>query len=119
MSEPIVRIVRMTFHPDQMASFLALFKERQRAIEATEGCRGVQLVRDIRFPNIAATISRWDSEDHLESYRKSRLFKETWRLTKVLFAAPPEAFTYREPHQLQSENIRPADMLRPGAGSPS
>ncbi len=39
------------------------------------------------------TYSYWESEAHLNTYRHSDLFRETWAKTKVLFADKPEAWS--------------------------
>jgi heme-degrading monooxygenase HmoA len=39
------------------------------------------------------TISHWNSEDDLESYRNSYLFKNIWSKVKPLFAKKAEAWS--------------------------
>lgn len=102
MSMPIVRIVRMTFHPERLPDFQRLFRERAPSIRSFPGCRQLNLLRDARFPNVMATISVWDSEEALASYRDSSLFRETWSLTKTMFADRPTARTY-----VQTQEVRP------------
>jgi quinol monooxygenase YgiN len=91
----LVRIVRMTFHPRELDTFLALFDASAPKIRAFPGCRHLELWQDARFPNIVTTCSHWATDDALEQYRQSELFRETWARTKPLFVAPPEAFSHR------------------------
>ncbi len=95
----LLRTVRMTFHPDRVADFLALFTEARPRISAAPGCHHVELWQDARFPAVLTTFSRWDSPEALEAYRASDLFRTTWARTTPLFAAPPEA---RSQHVVRS-----------------
>ena len=38
-------------------------------------------------PNIYFTVSHWDSEDHLNLYRSSAFFWETWSRVRPMFSA--------------------------------
>ncbi len=89
----IVRIVRMEFRPDETTAFEALFNERQSRIRAFDGCQHVVLWRDAQNPAVYYTYSHWESLQHLDRYRFSAFFKETWGLTKALFAAKAQAFS--------------------------
>lgn len=88
------RIVRMTFHPDKLASFLALFDTVSPRIRSFPGCLHLEVWQDVRFPNRITTFSRWTNAVALEAYRTSPVFREAWEPTKALFAAPPEATSY-------------------------
>ena len=83
----------MTFHPEALADFLALFDASAPKIRTFPGCRHLELWRDAHYPNLLTTYSHWDDADALEAYRRSALFRETWARTKTWFAAPPEAFS--------------------------
>ena len=87
----LLRTVRMTFRPDRLDEFLALFREAWPRIAAAPGCRHLELWEDARFPNVLTTYSEWDGPEALDAYRRSDLFRETWAQTKPLFAAPPVA----------------------------
>ena len=87
---PIIRIVKMTFEPECVAEFLSIFELKKHGISAFEGCLGVKL---LAAGTTYFTYSSWDSEQALESYRQSPFFRETWAAVRVLFAAPPEAWT--------------------------
>ncbi|MCF8258115.1 MAG: antibiotic biosynthesis monooxygenase [Flavobacteriales bacterium] len=87
----VTRIVRLTFQPDMVGEFIAIFNRSSGLIRASEGCMGVRLMRDTEQPHVFFTLSEWESEAHLERYRHSELFRTTWAGTKLLFAQPPVA----------------------------
>ena len=87
----LIRTVCMTFHPDRLEEFRALFEEASAQIRAFPGCCLLELWEDVRFPNILTTFSHWENKEALANYRQSELFETTWAMTKPLFAAPPEA----------------------------
>ena len=87
----LIRTVRMTFHPERVPDFLALFASARPKIAAQPGCRHLALWQDARFPNVLTTFSHWDDAAVLDAYRHSELFETTWARTKPLFAAPPVA----------------------------
>jgi heme-degrading monooxygenase HmoA len=88
----IIRIVKMTFRPEEIEAFKTLFDQRKNLIRNFEGCTHLELWQDKAQPNIFFTYSYWDSEVHLEAYRTSHFFDDTWTLTKQKFAARPEAW---------------------------
>ena len=89
----LTRIVRMTFRPDEMAAFDAIFKASKDQIQAFPGCQHVDLLYDLDVPNVRVTYSLWDSPEALEAYRNSDFFRTTWIKTKVLFSEKPMAFS--------------------------
>lgn len=89
----IVRLVQMTFQEEHIEAFRSLFEERRHLIRGFDGCRHLELWQDKNRTNIFFTYSIWDSENHLEAYRVSELFQDTWARTKVLFGGKPEAWT--------------------------
>jgi quinol monooxygenase YgiN len=89
----IVRVVRMKFRPEEVAAFQALFEARKGRIRGFEGCRHLELWRDAHDPDVFFTYSHWDHEAALDHYRFSDFFKETWALTKALFADKPNAWS--------------------------
>lgn len=89
----LIRIVRMTFVPEQAATFLRLFRATESRIRQAPGCRYLELWQDADNPAIYCTHSHWDSAAALNAYRQSALFGEVWPATKRLFAAPPLAFS--------------------------
>ena len=90
----LIRIVRMTFRPDELTTFRTLFDSASPKIRTVPGCNHLELWQDARYPNILTTYSLWDDADALHAYRHSDLFKMTWAQTKPLFAAPPVAFSH-------------------------
>lgn len=96
----ITRIVKMTFREEEVEAFKVLFEERKLLIRNFEGCTHLQLWQDQHNPSIFFTYSLWDSEEHLNKYRSSHFFDDTWSLTKQKFAARPEAWTVATLHQL-------------------
>ena len=89
----LTRIVKMIFAPECVSDFLKVFEEKKILIANFEGCRSVQLLRDIDSPNIFFTYSQWDNSESIEKYRNSVLFIETWDTVKKYFIAKPEAWS--------------------------
>lgn len=89
----IIRLVKMTFQQEKIKEFLNIFETEKVKIRAFEGCRHVELLNDLRNPQIFFTYSLWDSEEYLEKYRSSDFFKATWEKTKKHFVEKPEAWT--------------------------
>jgi quinol monooxygenase YgiN len=89
----LIRIVRMTFKPDKLAEFEAIFSASKAKIRAFSGCQFLELWQDADNPNVRITHSHWESAGALETYRNSELFRATWAATKVLFAEKPLAFS--------------------------
>ena len=89
----IKRIVRMQFRKKKVPDFLELFRESCEAIRAFEGCMYLELLQDAKDPDVYVTLSIWESEEALNNYRNSDLFKETWSRTKKLFSKKPKAWS--------------------------
>ena len=89
----LIRIVRMTFQEDKVEAFLNNFHQTKHQIRNFEGCKHLELLQDAENKNIFCTYSHWESEEFLNSYRDSLLFKEVWSFTKALFADKPVAFS--------------------------
>lgn len=90
----------MTFHEHEVTDFLSMLAPRQAAIRAFPGCLYLEVVQDIRYPNIIFSHSHWEDEAALNTYRHSAFFKKTWSMTKPRFAAPAQAWTVRRLHEL-------------------
>jgi len=88
-----VRIVKMSFEPSKIEEFLANFDTVKERIRNFEGCQFLELYRDKNNTNIFFTYSYWNTEQDLENYRHSELFKGVWAQTKPLFNAKPEAWS--------------------------
>jgi len=89
----IVRVVKMVFRAEETEAFLAYFDGRKERIRGFDGCMHLELWQSPQDPRIFFTYSHWLSEAHLEAYRRSEFFDETWRATRARFAAPAEAWT--------------------------
>lgn len=93
---PLKRIVKMHFAIDKVPQFKTLFAGVKSQIAAFEGCLYLELWGDKGNPCVFFTYSIWQSEGHLEKYRQSELFQNTWAATKILFAAPPQAWSLEQ-----------------------
>lgn len=92
----ITRIVKLTFDPSRIEEFKNLFKDTQHAIQSSKGCIEVKLMKDVSKDNVFFTISKWESEEFLNLYRKSALFDKVWAQTKSYFNDKPEAWSVAE-----------------------
>jgi hypothetical protein len=91
----IIRIVKMNFREEEIGNFLCFFGERKSLIRHFEGCLHLELWQDATDNRIFFTYSHWESEKHLDNYRFSPLFKDTWTKTKALFATPPKVWSVK------------------------
>ena len=89
----IKRIVKMSFELEEVEKFKAIYELNWHKIKGFEGCLHVELLQDRSSPSIFFTYSNWESENHLNIYRDSIVFKTVWASTKVLFNQKPEAWT--------------------------
>jgi heme-degrading monooxygenase HmoA len=96
-----IRIVKMSFHKENIPKFLENFDSIKEKIRGAEGNRFLELYQDKNNPCIFFTYSYWDTEDDLENYRKSALFDEVWTFTKKLFNEKPEAWSVDKVVSLQ------------------
>ena len=92
----IVRIVKLTFRPEEVENFKELFEQKKKKIRNFEGCLHLKLLQGANHSNIFFTYSHWQTENDLNNYRYSDLFSETWSATKLLFSDKPEAWTVNE-----------------------
>ena len=88
-----VRIVKLSFHPEKVNTFLNLFETHKKTIRNSPGCRLLELYRDKTNPNVFFTYSYWEKEQDLENYRKSDFFKGVWSTFKPLFNDKPFAWS--------------------------
>lgn len=91
-----IRIVKLTFAEDKGSEFQDIFFESAPFIRQFEGCLGVKLLKQTSSSTVYFTYSYWESEEHLNLYRKSEFFQKTWARTKILFAEKAEAWTTEE-----------------------
>jgi len=83
----------MNFQPEKVDEFLSNFEANKAKIRAFKGCQFLELYRDQNNRSIFFTYSYWNSEEDLNTYRHSALFKSVWSKTKPLFSAKPEAWS--------------------------
>jgi heme-degrading monooxygenase HmoA len=97
----IVRVVKMEFKDECVNDFIALFEEKKEKIRSFPGCQYLELLQGLDAKkNVFATYSYWNTEEDLNNYRYSDLFKETWADTKKLFSKKPEAISFKKLHSL-------------------
>jgi heme-degrading monooxygenase HmoA len=89
----ITRIVKMTLKPECVEGFKEIFYTSQKLIRVFEGCNRVDLLNDINNECIYFTLSYWNTEEDLNAYRNSYLFKNTWSKVKPLFSEKAEAWS--------------------------
>jgi len=98
----IVRIVKMEFNKESIEDFKALFESKKIMIRSFPGCMYLELLQGTEAKdNIFMTYSYWNSEEDLNNYRYSELFKETWTETKKMFSKKPEAISFQKLHILE------------------
>jgi quinol monooxygenase YgiN len=86
----------MHFTEAGVDEFLSIFDQHKEAIRNFPGCLSLQLLRDADDPACYCTLSHWQDEQSLESYRKSELFGEVWGRVKTLFSARTQAFSLKK-----------------------
>ena len=96
-----IRIVKMSFHEENIPKFLENFDSIKDKIRGAAGNRFLELYQDKNNPSIFFTYSYWESENDLENYRKSALFDDVWSFTKKLFNDKPEAWSMNKVVSLQ------------------
>ena len=90
----VTRIVKMSFDKKNAEQFLEIFNEHRNLIRAAEGCTYLELWQtEEEHSTLFFTHSKWDSEEHLNNYRHSDIFKIVWPKTKSLFNSQPQAWT--------------------------
>ena len=92
----ITRIVRMHFRPGQREAFLDIFNASKHLIRQFDGCQDLRLYNEAGSPEVFFTFSVWTTAAHLDAYRNSDLFRNTWTETKALFADKPQAWSMEE-----------------------
>jgi quinol monooxygenase YgiN len=90
----------MEFKSNYVEKFKILFDQHKEKIRAFEGCEHLELWQDVHNKSVFMTYSYWQSEENLEQYRHSDLFKAVWSETKILFSDKPKAWSVEVLHQL-------------------
>ena len=88
-----VRIVKLSFHQENIPAFLENFELMKDKIRNAPGNRLLELYQDKNNPELFFTYSFWEQESDLENYRNSELFYDVWQFTKKLFNDKPEAWS--------------------------
>ncbi len=88
-----VRIVKLSFHEENIPAFLENFELMKEKIRNAPGNRFLELYQDKNNKCIFFTYSYWETEQELENYRNSELFDGIWNFTKKLFNDKPEAWS--------------------------
>lgn len=88
-----VRIVKLSFHEENIPAFLENFETIKDRIRSAPGNRLLELYQDKNNKSIFFTYSYWETEKDLENYRTSEFFNEVWSFTKKLFNEKPEAWS--------------------------
>ena len=88
-----VRIVKMSFHNKHIDEFSLMFEKKKILIRASRGCELLELYQDKNNPEIFFTYSYWNTEQDLENYKNSELFKNVWKQTKTYFNDKPQAWS--------------------------
>ena len=89
----IIRIVKLSFHPEHISTFKTIFEQSKQKILDRQGCNRVEILQDLNQKNVFFTYSWWNSEGDLNAYRNSDLFKGVWVKTKLLFNDKPLAWS--------------------------
>lgn len=84
----------MYFKEDAVADFHRMFQKKKQTIKAQDGCNYLELIEGITDKTIISTYSIWESQEHLDAYRHSTFFGETWKETKSYFRMKAEARSY-------------------------
>ncbi len=96
----LVRIVKMSFHEENIPAFLENFEIMKEKIRNSEGNRFLELYQDQNNKSIFFTYSYWETVQDLNNYRNSELFDEVWTFTKKLFNGKPEAWSVDKVYSL-------------------
>jgi quinol monooxygenase YgiN len=88
----ITRVVKLTFHPENVLNFLAEFEAVKLKVVHFPGCQAMKLLTHTE-PGVYFTISTWENEEALEAYRYSDTFISLWGTIKPMFSARAEAWT--------------------------
>jgi len=92
----IIRIVTLQFEEKDVPQFLEIFAASKPRILDFDGCTHVELLQGTADANTLLTYSHWESEDHLNAYRKSEFFGSVWPKTKAILAAKPHAISVKK-----------------------
>ena len=86
----------MEINESDIDSYMALVQSVLDRIKNFKGCQSVNIFNDKDVPNRFFSYSTWESEEHLDAYRDSELFKITWSELKTFFKSPAQAWTVED-----------------------
>lgn len=89
----IVRIVKLNFKQAFLPQAQEILEVHGPKVRAREGCTHLQILQDKHDPRTYFTISHWTSEEALNAYRNSEVFREFWPSIKVGFETPAQAWS--------------------------
>lgn len=92
----ITRLVRLCFNDNYIEDFKELFENVSSEIKDQPGCNSANLLQDVNRPNIFFTKSLWDSEEQLNNYRDTEVFRSIWETIKPNFIEKPQAWSTQE-----------------------
>ncbi len=88
----ITRLVKLSIQSERLEEFHELFEINKKSIRNFDGCKHLEVLGGLEN-EVVFTFSRWQSENHLNQYRKSELFGRIWPKVKEMMNAKPEAWT--------------------------
>lgn len=91
----IIRFVKLEILPKHIQEFKNLTVGEKDEIIAFSGCSHLEVLQDVSNPSVFFTVSHWQSEDDLNTYRNSDFFQGNWKKVKLWFSAKPEAWSLR------------------------
>lgn len=83
----------MSIDPVHIDDYLKYIDSIKDKISGYEGCEGLEILSDKHAEDVFFSYSIWVSEEALENYRKSDLFREFWSTIKKWFVSEPKAWT--------------------------
>ena len=91
----IKRLVKLSLSEAYILDFKELFGLKENEIKSFKGCAHLEIWQDCDNPTIFFTYSIWESEDALNAYRSSLLFKSIWPNVKPMFKEKAEAWSVK------------------------
>ncbi len=88
----ITRIVKLSFQNQYCPHFESMFPKIQQIVFSSKGCKEVKLLKSME-KGLYFTYSHWDTEQSLEDYRQSDVFKKIWSDFKTNFKDAPQAWS--------------------------
>jgi|SRR5690554_411182 len=96
----IIRIVELNIQRDELVKAGSLLEEVSSKVRSMNGCSHLHILEDMHQAGHITTYSHWESEQHLNDYRKSVIFRNFWGAIKPLFASPARAWSSESLHLL-------------------